>query len=491
MTASLRQLYVQQFGATPAVVALPGGGSNRRFYRLAAAGAPSVIGIDSPDVDENRAFFSFTRTFRRLDLPVPEVFRVAPDQRAWIEQDLGDTTLYEALLWERRQDAGAFPERLDGVFRRALEHLLRFQIEGGLEIDFGAAYPRAAFDAQAIQWDLSSFKYHFLQLAHVPFHEGRLEQDFACLAEHLLDDDTDHFQYRDFQARNIMLVEGEPWFIDYQGGRRGALHYDVASLLYSPKLGLSDERRAAWLDHYLDGLEAAASVDRDAFRQRFRAYVLVRILQAMGAYGYRGFYERKQHFLRSVAPAIANLEGLLDGGFVAVELPELRSVIERICQTPALRESLDAPELGLVLHVSSFSYKRGYPRDRGGHGGGFVFDCRALPNPGREAAYRGLSGLDAPVADYLREAEGVDAFLQHALDLVGRQLETYLARGFSSLSVGFGCTGGQHRSVYLAERLAEHVRARFPAVTLDCRHTQAEHWPDGATRPDGIAADAP
>src|SRR5690606_37774905 len=270
----------------------------------------------------------------------------------------------------------------------------RFQVVGGRVIDYSVAYPRAAFDRQSILWDLNYFKYHFLKLAQIPFNEARLERDFKRFTSFLLKADRNHFLYRDFQSRNIMLREGEPWFIDYQGGRKGALQYDIASLLYDAKAALPKEVRQQLLEHYLQALGSFLPVDRERFLEFFRGYVLVRIMQAMGAYGYRGFFERKIRFLQSVPPAIDNLESILAGEWLPIEVPELRAVLERICEAGSLRERPARQKPGLTVHIGSFAFKHGYPQDVGGHGGGFVFDLRALHNPGRYAEYTELSGLD-------------------------------------------------------------------------------------------------
>jgi predicted ester cyclase len=363
------------------------------------------------------------------------------------------------------------------VYQRVLEVLPRFQVEGGKVVDYSVAYPHPAFDRQSILWDLNYFKYHFLKLAHVSFNEARLEQDFKRFANFLLRADRRHFLYRDFQSRNIMLREGDPWFIDYQGGRRGALQYDIASLLYDAKAALPEAVREQLLTHYLDALERYLPVDREQFRQFYRGYVLVRIMQAMGAYGYRGFFERKIRFLQSVPPAIDNIEQLLAEGDFPVELPELRTVFERMCASPTLRQRSVRPPTGLTVQVGSFSYKHGYPEDAGGHGGGFVFDMRAIHNPGRYAEYTELCGCDEPVTAFLEAVPEVEEYWGHVRGLIDQQVETYLTRGFTSLSVYFGCTGGQHRSVYFAERLARHLGSRFPEVHVALTHREQHRWP--------------
>jgi aminoglycoside/choline kinase family phosphotransferase len=487
---TFRRLYETHFGTPPAsMLQIEGDGSSRQMYRLIGPDMQTAVGVVGPDPEENRAFLSFTRAFRSIGLPVPEIYGVEEESGIYLEEDLGDTTLFEAVRTAREADPdAAFPAAMIPVYERILEVLPRFQVEGGKVADYTVAYPRAAFDRQSIMWDLNYFKYHFLKLAHVPFNEARLEKDFRRLATFLLGADTRHFLYRDFQSRNVMLRDREPWFIDYQGGRRGALQYDLASLLYDPKVGIPEELRDRWIERYLDHLQQhLPRVDRTRFCQHFRGYVLVRIMQAMGAYGYRGFFERKPRFLQSVPGAIRNIERLLETGFLPVDLPELRGVLERICASTSLRRSAPRIRPGLTVRIGSFSYKGGYPQDESGHGGGFVFDCRAVHNPGRYAEYASQCGCDEPVADFLENLPETEEFWENVRDLVDRQVGVYLTRGFTALSVYFGCTGGQHRSVYFAERLAEHLRRNFPSVNVELSHREEARWParDPASEPAG------
>lgn len=480
MQQTFRRLFRQKFGKNPvSVLPLEGDGSARQMFRLVGDNYETAIGVVGPDAEENRAFLGYTEAFRSISLPVPEVYAVDLKAGAYLEEDLGETTLFDAVSLARKEQPEApFPDVMVPVYRRILELLPRFQVQGGKVVDYSVAYPRAAFDRQSILWDLNYFKYHFLKLANVPFNEAKLEKDFRRFAKFLLGADTRHFLYRDFQSRNVMLRDGDPWFIDYQGGRRGALQYDVASLLYDPKAGVPEDLREELLEHYLDALDThLPKVDRTRFRQHFRGYVLVRIMQAMGAYGYRGFYERKPRFLQSVPQAIRNVERILETGFVPVELPELHAVFERICASRQLRKSAPKAAPGLTIHTGSFSYKGGYPDDSGGHGGGFVFDCRAIHNPGRYAEYASLCGCDQPVIGFLEEQPEVEEFWTHVRGLVHSAVGVYLMRGFNSLSVWFGCTGGQHRSVYFSNRLAEHLRTHFPSVTVSVTHREEAKWP--------------
>jgi aminoglycoside/choline kinase family phosphotransferase len=482
-------LYLRTFGRRPESVArIAADGSQRIYWRLSGTAPASVIAAYGPDPDENRAFLSFSSTFRRLGLPVPEIYTADEEQRVWLEEDLGDTTLFQALAAARAPGA-PFPAAMEEVYGRVVDVLPRFQVEGGREIDFAVAYPRAAFDAQSMLWDLNYFKYHFLKLAHVPFNEQRLEDDFRRLVEHLGAAAADYFLYRDFQSRNILLRGGQPWFVDYQGGRRGPAQYDVASLLYDAKADLPDEVRRRLLDRYLDALAARGPLDRGRFLALYPGHVVIRIVQALGAYGYRGFYERKPRFLESVPYAARNLAGLLAAG-LPVALPELEEVLRRIVDEWAARPPAPAAPTGLRVQVASFSYRDGLPPDDSGHGGGFVFDCRALPNPGRRPEFSGVSGRDEPVARFLDLLPETGAFWEHITGLVDEHLAAFRARGFSDMSVAFGCTGGQHRSVYFAERLARHLAVRHPDARVELRPHARPRWTGAEPPPPGPDAGA-
>lgn len=475
MRDRLIRLFRDHFGTSPtAVLDLAGDGSTRSYRRLVGPARQSAIGAIGPDHEENAAFLSFSRAFRSVGLPVPEVYGSDDEAGVYLLEDLGDTTLFDALE-DARAATGQFPESMVPVYRRVVEWLPRFQLEGGRVADYSVAYPRPAFDRQSILWDLNYFKYHFLKLARVPFNEGRLEVDFDALAAFLLNADAEHFLYRDFQSRNVMLRDGEPWFIDYQGGRRGALQYDIASLLYDAKADLPPALRQMLLEHYLDCLGRLVRVERAAWEQLYSGYVLVRVMQALGAYGYRGFFERKPRFLRSVPYAARNVGQLLEEG-LPVRLPELERTLRHIVREWTAPASADEGP-GLTIYLSSFSYRRGYPHEPSEHGGGFVFDCRSLPNPGRETRFRLLTGSDAPVAAFLDAAPETERFWAHSSELVIAAAADYQARGFTSLTVAFGCTGGQHRSVYLAERLRRHLEERLPEVRVQVLHRERPHWP--------------
>ncbi len=460
------------------------GGSGRIIVRLSGNGK-SVIGVLHAVPEENRAFLEFSRHFRRHGLPVPEIYAENLGQGAYLEEDLGDTTLFDFLGTHRSGDSVA-AEAVE-AYRKTIAMLPRFQIEAGRDLNYKICYPRSSFDRQSIAWDLNYFKYYFLRLASVPFNEQALEDDFGRLTRFLLAAPHDYFLYRDFQSRNVMLRNGEPgnanpgnanpgnanpWFVDYQGGRKGALQYDIASLLFDGKANLPPELRQDLLGHYLDCLSGYIDLNRSAFLEHYYAYVYVRILQALGAYGFRGFYERKTHFLESVPYALKNLRWLATNVKLPIALPALLEALDRIASSEKLKGLTVAAE-SLTVRIFSFSFHREMPADPNGHGGGFIFDARSLPNPGREERFRELSGKDVPVIEYLEREDSVRNYLQHVFALVDGSVTAYQVRGFSSLMVSFGCTGGQHRSVYLAEQLAKHLKGH-PGVQVVVHHVEME-----------------
>jgi aminoglycoside/choline kinase family phosphotransferase len=467
----LKRLFEQHF-KRPAedVTPLQGelGGSGRAIVRL-GGGGQSAIGIVYGVREENVAFLEFSRHFHKRGLPVPDIYIDDLSQGAYLEEDLGDTTLYD-LLGRSRSAGGIGAEALE-AYRKTVAALPRFQVEAGRDLNYKVCYPRASFDRQSIAWDLNYFKYYFLRLAGIPFNEQALEDDFGRLSRFLLTAPHEYFMYRDFQSRNVMLREGQPYFLDYQGGRKGALQYDIASLLYDGKADLPPEMRQELVDYYLDCLGTHIDVDRAAFMYHYYAYVYVRILQALGAYGFRGFYERKAHFLQSVPYALKNLRWLAHNVKLPIALPALMDALTGMMGSEKL-QGLGAPAAGLRVRVFSFSFHRQMPADESGNGGGFVFDARSLPNPAREAELRALTGRDEAVAAYLGHEESVRQYLANAVELVDASVASYRRRGFKDLMVSFGCTGGQHRSVYLAEQMAKHLRASGVEVAL--KHVELE-----------------
>ena len=445
------------------------GGSGRKLIRL-AGGQFSAIGVLYDVREENVAFLEFSRHFRQRGLPVPEIYGEDLGRGAYLEEDLGDTTLFEFLSNNRAGEMIA-PEAIE-AYRKVAAVLPRFQIEGGKDLNYKVCYPRASFDRQSIAWDLNYFKYYFLRPAGIPFNEQALEHDFGRLTKFLLNADRDYFLYRDFQSRNIMLRDSHPFFVDYQGGREGALQYDIASLLYDAKADLPPELRQQLLDHYLDALARFTDLDRAAFMRHYYAYVYVRIMQALGAYGFRGLYERKAHFLQSVPYALRNVRWLLQHVQLPIALPALMATFERMAVTEKLQSPATETE-NLTVRIVSFSFHRGLPKDETGNGGGFVFDARGIPNPGREERFASLTGKDAPVIEFLDGQESARRFLANATSLVDASVSEYQRRKFKHLMVSFGCTGGQHRSVYLAEQLAKHLRGSN-GVEVSLEHRELE-----------------
>ncbi|MBR6292611.1 MAG: phosphotransferase [Bacteroidales bacterium] len=443
-------------------MALSGGGSSRRYYRLCGA-TRQCVGTVADDVRENEAFFAYTNHLAAKGMPVPQLYMVASDRCHYLQQDLGDQSLY-ALLQDKKRAGGGFDSQMMQLYRQALADLDRLQ-RAGIDLDFNLAFPRSEFDRRSMLWDLNYFKYNFLKLANIPFDEELLEDDFEHFVDFLMQADCRYFMYRDFQGRNIMVVDKSSlYYIDYQGGRRGAAQYDVASLLYSAKSDLPEAIRQQLLQHYV-ALHGAPT-----FMTHFWGYVLIRIMQAMGAYGYRGLFERKPYFAESIPLAVANLRMVVDSHPLPVHLPELERVWQRISQLGQAAQP--ATDGRLTVQVMSFSYKRGLPEDTSGNGGGFLFDCRALPNPGRYEQYRAYTGKDRPVIEFLEREEAVTQFIEHAKALVAQSVDKYIERRFTHLSVGFGCTGGQHRSVYCAEQLAQWLRTAYPDIIVDLCHRE-------------------
>lgn len=443
-------------------------GSHRRYYRLFLGNDTTCIGAYNQDITENRAFFSYTRDFYARHFKVPQLLGIASDEQHYLQTDLGNQTLYD-FLSANRPDSDRSAQTLE-YYEKVVDALPLLQLAGIQGLDFSVAYPRIAFDRQSMQWDLNYFKYCFLKLVNIPFHEQSLEDDFNTLIKYLLTADHNYFLYRDFQSRNIMIYEDDVYFIDYQGGRKGALQYDIASLLYDAKADLPPAWREHLLSRYIETLSRHISVDRAQFSDYYQGYALMRILQTLGTFGYRGYYERKSHFLQSIPFAARNLEQLLQNYQLPVALPELTRVLLCLAESDFVRPC--HPESCLTVLIQSFSYKAGIPQDLTPHGGGYVFDCRALPNPGREKRFARNTGKDDCVVEYLSHYPSVREFEKHVHALIDSSVENYLQRQFTRLTVGFGCTGGQHRSVFMTERLARHLHNKYPTIKIEIEHTE-------------------
>ena len=448
---------------------LPGSGSYREYARMKSTGH-QVIGAYNLDVKENQAFLEFSAHFRNKNIPVPHIYAVSSDLKTYLQEDLGNTTLFDFLTHTRETEG--FSVKIVEEYKKVLRQLPRIQLVAGKDIDYNVCYPRDAFDKQSMMWDLNYFKYYFLKLAKISFDEQALEDDFQAFSDYLLAVDNNAFLYRDFQSRNIMLRDGEVFFIDYQGGRKGALQYDLASILYDAKANIPEAEREELLEFYLDELSQYKHTDREKFKSLFIGYVLIRIMQAMGAYGFRGFYEKKEHFLKSIPFALKNLETILAKNTIGIHLPELFKVLKAITESSFLK-SISPVSDRLTVRISSFSYKKGIPKDPSGNGGGFVFDCRAIHNPGKYAEYKHLTGKDPQVQEFLETKSTIAGFLAPVISLVSHSVEVYSLRGFSHLCVSFGCTGGQHRSVYAAEKLADYLKNNYP-VTVVLQHIEQD-----------------
>ena len=452
---TLESLYISLFGVAPANCApLTGSASNRRYYRMASE-AGTCIGVVGTDVSENKAFLTIARHFRSKGINVPEVYAVSDDMSAYLQEDLGDSVLFDI--------------KDDALLNKAMSMLPKIQFEGAQGLDFSVCYPQPSFDRRMVMFDLNYFKYCFLKPSGLEFNEVKLQDDFDNLADALLKDNSDTFLYRDFNARNVMVRDGEPYFIDFQGGRRGPIYYDVASFAWHARARFSAEQKRKMLDAYLDALKEYMEVDRKSFEERLRLFVFFRILQVLGAYGFRGWVEHKANFVTSIPAAISELKDMMTEGFA--EYPYLTQVLRDLVELPRFAKD-DRPEGILEVKVYSFSYMKGIPHDPSGNGGGYVFDCRSIHNPGRYEPYRKLTGRDEPVIKFLEDDGEITEFLSHVYAVVDAHVETYRRRGFSNLMVCFGCTGGQHRSVYSAEHVAAHLSQKYPDIRVRLIHRE-------------------
>ncbi|HEY7751021.1 MAG TPA: RNase adapter RapZ, partial [Ignavibacteriaceae bacterium] len=422
------------------ILALPVSGSNRKYFRI-TGDTKSAIGVINPDPKENLAFVSFTKHFTKKGLKVPQLYKYNLKQNCYLIQDLGDVTFFSLI--EKSNPASGLPENLSEYYKISLKELIRFQIDGGKGLDFSVCYPREKFDRQSILWDLNYFKYYFVKLTGTSFDEQKMEDDFKSFSNLLLSAESKYFMYRDFQSRNILVNKNELYFIDYQGGRKGPLQYDVASILFQAKMNLKPDVRNELLDYYLDELKKKIKLKRKDFKKYYYGFVLIRILQTLGAYGYRGFFENKSHFLTSIPFALKNLQWLIDENNLPGKIPELTHVLNSILLNEDFKKiTSTSSEAKLKVSINSFSYKDKIPTDFSGNGGGFVFDCRTIPNPGRIEEFKELTGKDTAVIQFLENDESAKEFLKNIFEIIDRAVENYTSREFKNLMVNFGCTGG-------------------------------------------------
>lgn len=452
---------------------LPQSGSDRIYFRL-YAGNDTYIATYNLNQKETHTFIQFSRHFKKAGLPVPEILGVNDNNTIYIQEDLGTESLLNQLEKSGHTDQ---PYRL---FQKSLAALARIQILGDKGLDYNLCLTAKEFGKQAILSDLLYFKYYFLDTLQLPYDKQAMLDDFEALSTYLTHTQYKYFMFRDFQSRNIIVKNEEVSFIDFQGGMKGALQYDVASLLWQAKAELSEEWKDSLLEYYMDQIDLLLkeTVDRITFVSQYNGYVLIRLLQVMGAYGFRGLFERKAHFLASIPLALRNLKFFIEHKRIGIITPEFDRVLKLVVSDEMIRR-FEPPQANeqtpLVIHISSFSYKKGIPSDESENGGGFVFDMRGILNPGRFDDYKKLSGQDKPVQDFLEQRTKMNEFLNSVWDLIDITVEDYLKRGFSNLMINFGCTGGQHRSVYAAEQTARHLRNKYKVKTV-LHHTNKENW---------------
>lgn len=442
------------------IAELSASGSNRRYFRLKSEHF-SLVGTWGESLEENRAFCKIADHFSAKGLNVPKVLAAADNFSCYLQEDLGDFSLFD-YIEQNRTPENDFSADVKSLLKKTIQHLPSLQFEGAKDFDFSVCYPVPEFDKRSIFWDLNYFKYNFLKTQSIEFREDLLENDFENLAKILLSHQTNTFLYRDFQSRNVMINKGQPFFIDFQGGRKGPIFYDVASFLWQAKANFSDELRQELIDAYLQSAQKYVKISHSDFERNLQIFVFFRILQVLGAYGFRGYFERKKHFLQSIPFAMENLKSLLPKlppDFCPYLVGILNQLVEKLSnvQEREITKQLNA----LTVRVVSFSFKKGLPIDESGNGGGYVFDCRAIHNPGRYEPYKKLTGKDAAVIEFLEKDGEIQDFLNSVYKLADSHIENYLERGFENLMFCFGCTGGQHRSVYAAEHLAQHIVKKY------------------------------
>lgn len=445
-------------------------GSTRKYYRIFTP-EKNIIGTFNANIEENEAFFYLTEHFGQKRLQVPKLLAINTERNCYLQSDHGDLTLFQ--LAQQALLRGHYDDNTIGLFKKVLEQLVRFQTEGHQGLDYSKVYPVPCFDTSAIMDDLDYFKYYFVKPhADIVFNEQRLKTEFHRLADFLGQAPNDFFMYRDFQSRNIMIDQGEPYFIDYQGGRKGPLQYDIISLLFQVKAQMPPTQREELLRHYKQALAQHIDIAKIEFDRYYPYFVYLRLMQVLGAYGFRGLIQKKSHFIESIPFALRELKAWsevhpLDG------YPELQHVIDQVVtQLNQYLSPLTSHLSPLTVTVNSFSFRKGYPNDFSGNGGGFVFDCRALPNPGREPQFKTKTGRDWEVVEYLNEKPQTHLFLEHVKSLVGQSIDNYLERHFNNLMVSFGCTGGQHRSVFFAQSIADWIKATYPNVIVKLNHIE-------------------
>ena len=456
----LIDLYKEWKGAEPAnVQQIPGGGSNRTYFRMTDHEGQSIIGVIGTSRDEDHAFIYLTEHFNRRKLPVPKILAASDDQLRYLQTDLGSLSLFDAIRGGR-EAGGRYTLKEQELLRRTIRELPNVQIRGAIGLDFSNCYPQAEFDVDSVLFDLNYFKYCFLKATEIDFHELK------------------------------------------QGGRKGPYYYDLASFLWQASARYPHKLRRELVYEYYNSLKLYTEVPPVRhFVNRLSLFVLFRTLQVLGAYGFRGYFEQKKHFIESIPPAIQNLRELLASSS-QFHYPYLMDILRQLTELPQYQQvevtasradgykitdlnpykahPQDGPATfskydaqgPLVVKVYSFSYRKGIPEDESGNGGGYVFDCRSTHNPGRYEPYKQLTGLDEPVIRFLEDDGEILTFLDSIYKLADAHVRRYIQRGFTSLMFSFGCTGGQHRSVYSAQHLAEHIHEKFGIEVRICHREQ-------------------
>jgi aminoglycoside/choline kinase family phosphotransferase len=473
---SIQDLYKHWRGKDAASIdVLPRSGSERRYFRLHEEDGKTVIGTYGANIKENETFFYFSENFHDKNLPVANILEISDDRMFYLQEDFGDVSLIDRL------ESEGYTEAIYSLFKKSLEALARLHVGGDIGLDYDRCLTNKEFGKQAIMADLLYFKYYFLDALRKPYDKQALIDDFEALSNYLTHTEYKYFMFRDFQSRNIMVKKDNSiHFIDYQGGMKGAPQYDVASALWQARANLNDEWKEKLLNDYINELEKIidSKINRSIFKSQYNGYVLIRLMQVLGAYGFRGLFERKAHFLTSIPLALTNLKWFINNQSVGITLPEFRKVLD-ICVADEIIQQFTPIQANektpLLVKINSFSYKKGLPIDESGNGGGFVFDCRGILNPGRFEEFKTSTGRDKSVKDFLEQQTKMGEFLNSVFDVVDITVEDYLKRGFESLMISFGCTGGQHRSVYAADALARHLRNKFK-VKIDLNHHNEKNW---------------
>ena len=471
----IRTLFTTHFNHAPlSIEKLPQSGSDRMYFRVYDKDN-SFIATYNTNITENRTFISFSKCFKNAAAPVPDILAFNNSETIYIQEDFGDVSLLNTL------ELKGYDEDVFALYQKSLRSLASLQIKGDRNLNYDDCITSKEFGKQAIMSDLLYFKYYFLDTLKIPYDKEQLINDFEQLSGYLADADHKYFMFRDFQSRNIMVKDNDVFFIDYQGGMKGALQYDVASLLWQAKADLSDSWKNKLLQYYMDCVEELLEkpVDRMRFESQYNGYVLIRLLQVLGAYGFRGLFERKAHFLTSIPLALRNLQWFSRNKKTGIHLHEFERLLSLIVDDNIISRfepTRATAETPLLVKINSFSYlKTGYPKDGTKNGGGFVFDCRGILNPGRIEVYKTQSGQDKPVKDYLEQYTKMPDFLNNIYNIVDIAVEDYIKRGFDNLAINFGCTGGQHRSGYAAEAVARHLKNKF-GVKLELTHNNKENW---------------